>query len=150
VSGAKTPFPARASPVRVLVVDDFELWRQFVCSTLETQPELQVVGQVADGWEAVQKARELKADLILLDVSLPRLNGIDASIRIRQVAPGAKILFLTQINDPDIIRAALSNGAQGYILKTDGESELLSGIRAIARGERFVSSGIKLDDYGLA
>jgi two-component system nitrate/nitrite response regulator NarL len=132
--------------VRILVVDDFELWRQFVCSILETQSELQVVWEGADGSEAVQKVRKLKPDLILLDISLPGLNGIDAASRIREVAPGTKILFLTQNDDPDIVRAALSYGAQGYVLKADARSELLWAIEALVRGETFISSGIKRQD----
>jgi DNA-binding NarL/FixJ family response regulator len=109
---------------RVLVVDDYEPWRRHVCSILQTQPELRVVAEVTDGLEAVQKADELKPDLILLDIGLPNLNGIEAAKRIRQVAPGAKIIFLTQISDKDVVRAALSTGAEGYVLKTDAGKEL--------------------------
>ena len=138
------------SHVRVLVVDDCDLWREFSVSTLEGQPEFQVIGEAADGLEAVQKAEELKPDLILLDIGLPKLNGIEAENWLCQAAPGTKLLLLTQHSDAEIVKAALSNGAQGYVLKTDAESELLPAIKAILRGEEFVSSGLKWDNSSRA
>jgi DNA-binding NarL/FixJ family response regulator len=110
---------------------------------LEGQAELQVVGEAADGWEAVQKAQTLKPDLIVLDIGLPKLNGMEAATRIRQVAAGTKVLFLTGITDEDVMRAALSTGAQGYVLKTDAGTELLPAVAAVLGGNVFVSSGIK-------
>jgi DNA-binding NarL/FixJ family response regulator len=141
---------APRSSFRVLIVDDFEPWRQQVCSILQTQPELSVVAEVADGLEAVQKAQELKPDLILLDIGLPNLNGLEAANRIRQVAPGAKIIFLTQNSDRDMVRAALSTGAQGYVLKIDAGSELLPAVAGVLGGDDFVSSGLKGGDSGEA
>jgi DNA-binding NarL/FixJ family response regulator len=96
-------------------------------------------------WEraAVQKAQELNPDLILLDIGLPNLNGIEAQSRLCRLVPGAKVLFLSQNNDAELLRAALSNGARGYVLKVDAGRELLNAIKATLRGERFVSSGIK-------
>jgi DNA-binding NarL/FixJ family response regulator len=138
--------PNQIAPVRVLLVDDFEPWRRAVCSMLKGQTELQIVGEVGDGLEAVQKAQELKPDLILLDIGLPNLNGLEAASRIRQVAPGAKILFLTQIRDKDMVRAALSAGAQGYVLKTDAGSELLPAVAGVLGGDDFVSGGIEVDE----
>jgi two-component system NarL family response regulator len=123
-------------------VDDFQPFRQFVLSTLQERPDWQVICEVADGLEAVQKARELKPDLILLDIGLPHLSGIEAAKQICQVVPGTKILFLSQNNDADVVRAALSNGAQGYVLKADAGKELLPAIEAVLQGERFVSSGL--------
>jgi len=144
MANADTP----QSAFRVLVVDDFEPWRQQICSMLQTQPELRVVAEIADGLEAVQKAQELEPDLILLDIGLPNLNGIEAAKRIRQVAPGAKIIFVTQNSDKDVARAALSTGAQGYVLKIDAGSELFTAMAGVLVGDDFVSSGIKGDDYG--
>jgi DNA-binding NarL/FixJ family response regulator len=129
--------------IRVLVVDDFEPWRRSVCSILAGNGELQVVGEAADGWEAVQKAQVLKPDLIVLDLGLPKLNGLEAANRIRQVVHGAKIIFLTQINDMEVVRKALKIGAQGYVLKSDVGTELLSAVAAVLGGDDFVSSGIK-------
>lgn len=130
--------------ISVLVVDDFEPWRKQVCSTLHTRPELHVVAEVGDGLEAVQKARELKPDLILLDIGLPNLDGLEAANRIRQVAPNAAIIFLTQNSDRDVVRAARSNGTLGYVLKADAGSELLTAVVRVLEGDDFVSSGIKL------
>jgi len=134
--------------VRVLVVDDFEPWRRRVCSMLQTRPDLRVVAEAGDGLEAVQKAQELKPDLVLLDIGLPTLNGLEAANRIRQVAPDARIIFLTQISDKDIVQAALSTGAHGYVLKTDANRELLAALAGVLDGDDFVSSGIKRGNSG--
>jgi DNA-binding NarL/FixJ family response regulator len=105
-----------------------------------------VVGEAADGLEALQRAEELNPDLVLLDIGLPNLNGIEAESRLRQTVPSAKILFLTQENDAGLARNVLSGGAQGYVLKTDAGSELLSAIKTVVRGNNFVSSGIRWQD----
>jgi DNA-binding NarL/FixJ family response regulator len=133
---------------RVLVVDDYEPFRRFVCSMLGTRAELQIVGEAADGLEAVHKAEELQPDLIVLDMGLPTLNGLEAAHRIRQVAPDARIIFLTQNSDRDVVRAALRAGAQGYVLKADAGSELFSAVEGVIGGDDFVSSGIKGGDSG--
>jgi DNA-binding NarL/FixJ family response regulator len=127
----------------VLVVDDHEAWRKSVRAVLKEDPELQVVGEASDGLEAVRKAQVLKPDLILLDLGLPSLNGIEASSRMAQLVPTSKILFLSSNSDADLVRAAMSDGARGYVLKIDAGRELLPGIKAIFRGEKFVSSGIE-------
>jgi DNA-binding NarL/FixJ family response regulator len=101
------------SSVRVLVVDDYEPFRRFVCWTLETKPDLQIVGRASDGLEAVQKAEELQPDLIVLDIGLPILNGIEAARRIRKTSPECKILFLSQQSSGDVVQEALSVEACG-------------------------------------
>jgi two-component system nitrate/nitrite response regulator NarL len=126
--------------VRVLIVEDFVAFRRFVCSTLATKPELQVVGEASDGREAVQKAEELKPDLILLDIGLPTLNGIDAARQIRKLSPQSKIIFLSQESSADVIEAALSLGALAYVVKTRAESDLLAAVNSVLLGKRFVSS----------
>jgi DNA-binding NarL/FixJ family response regulator len=128
--------------IRALVVDDFQPFRQFVCSMLGRISGLQIICESSDGLEAVQKAEEMRPDLILLDVGLPTLNGIEASHRISRVVPGSKILFVTQNNDADVARAVLSNGARGYVLKSDANRELLPAVEAVLRGQRFVSSSV--------
>jgi DNA-binding NarL/FixJ family response regulator len=128
-----TPF------IRVLVVDDFEPFRRVVCTILDTRPEFQVIGEASDGLQAVQKAEELQPNLILLDIGMPILNGIEAAQRISRLVPAAKILFVSQENDADVVMAALSNGAKGYLRKQNASSELLSAIATVLRGDRFVS-----------
>jgi DNA-binding NarL/FixJ family response regulator len=129
--------------VRVLVVDDFKAFRQFVVSVLGKRPELQVIAEASNGTEAVQKAEELQPDLIVLDIGLPILNGIEAAKRIHRVAPNAKIIFLTQNNDADVVRTALSNGAMGYVLKLDANQHLLHAVEAVLQGDRFVSVSVQ-------
>jgi DNA-binding NarL/FixJ family response regulator len=99
------------SSIRILVADDFKDWRRQVHSLFQARPEWQVIAEAADGPEAIQKAEELKPDLIVLDIGLPKLNGIEAARQIRQLSPSSKILFLSQNNDLDVVRAALSMGA---------------------------------------
>jgi len=129
------------SPIRILVVDDFEPFRRFVRSTLQARSELQVVGEASDGLEAVQKAEELQPDLILLDIGLPSLNGFEAADRISKLVPAATIVFVSQNNDADMLAAALNNGAKGYVLKIDAR-ELLSAVESVTRGEHFYSTGV--------
>jgi CheY-like chemotaxis protein len=110
---------------------------------LQARPEWQVIAEASDGSETIQKAEELKPGLILLDIGLPKLNGIEAARRIRQLSPSSKIVFLSHNNDRDFVRAALSTGALGYIHKTDAAGELLPAVDAVLRGQQFVSSILK-------
>ncbi len=136
--------PERHAPVvRTLVVDDYEPFRQFVCSTLEWRPEFQVIAEAADGLEAVQKTEELQPDLVLLDIGLPNLNGLEAAHRISALSPRATILFISQDNDPDLIAEALSNGAKGYVCKQNANKDLLPAIETVLRGDRFVSEAAR-------
>ena len=126
--------------VRILLVDDFQPWRSFVASLLQKNPEWEIFGEVSDGLQAVQKAEEIQPDLIVLDVGLPKLNGIEAAQSICKVAPKSKILFLSENRSPDIAAAALSAGGHGYVVKSDGGNELLVAVEAVLQGKRFVSS----------
>ena len=126
----------------VLVVDDYEPFRRFIYSTLAKRPELQIIGEASDGLHAVQKAKELQPDLILLDIGLPTLNGIEVACQISRVAPPAKVLFVSQSNDADIVKTALSNGAKGYVRKENAQTDLLPAVEAVLRGDRFVSRGL--------
>lgn len=128
--------------VRVLVVDDFEPFRHFVRATLQTRLGLQVVGEASNGLEAIQKAEELQFHLILLDIFLPALNGIDTAHRISTLLPDAVILFVSQNNDANVVAGALSDGAKGYVLKPDANRELLPAVDAVLRGEHFASTGV--------
>jgi CheY-like chemotaxis protein len=129
------------------VVEDSEPFRKFICSTLGTRSELQIVGEVSDGLEAVYKAEELQPDLILLDIGLPTLNGIEAARRIRNVSPESKILFVSQESSADVVQAALATGARGYVHKTDAGSELLPAVIAVRRGEQFVGRRVSGHDF---
>jgi DNA-binding NarL/FixJ family response regulator len=128
------------SSIRILLVDDFEGWLRQVRLLLQPRPEWQVIAEASDGSEAVQKAEELKPDLILLDISLPKLDGIEAARQIRKLSPNSRIVFLSQNKDPGVVRAALGTGALGYVRKTDAGRELLPAMDAVLRGEQFISS----------
>jgi len=127
---------------RVLVVEDYEPFRSFICSTLRKRPEFQILDEVTDGLEAVQKAEELQPDLIMLDIGLPSLNGIDAARRIRKLFPQGKIVFVSQESSADVVKEALALGALGYVVKAHAGSELLPAVETVLQGRQFVSSGI--------
>lgn len=136
------------SIVRVLLVEDFEPFRRLVYSVLGKRPELQVIGEASDGMEAVRKARELQPDLILLDVGLPTLNGIEAARQIRKFAPESKIIFVSQESSADIVQEAFRVGALGYVFKTHAGSELLAAVEAVCQGRHFVSSQLSGGSFG--
>jgi DNA-binding NarL/FixJ family response regulator len=133
--------------VKVLVVDDYGAFRRFVCSTLGQRPDLQVIGEASDGLEAVQKVEELQPDLIVLDIGLPTLSGIEAARQIRELAPQSKIVFLSQESSADVVQEALSLGALGYVVKAKAGSELLAAVEIVRQGRQFVSSGLSLDNF---
>ena len=128
------------STVRILVVDDFVLFRQFVVELLGKRPELQVVGEASDGLEAIQKAVELRPDLILLDIGLPSLNGIEVARQMRSLVPESKIIFLTQESSADVVQEALSLGARGYVAKIKAQVDLFAAVEAVLSGMTFVSN----------
>ena len=120
--------------MRVLVVDDCEPWLRFIRSMLQQAWDLQVVGEASDGQEAVQKALQLQPDLILLDIGLPTLNGIEAARKIRKHNPHTKIIFVSEQRAEDVVQAALSTGS-GYVVKFNAARELLPAIKALFDGE---------------
>jgi len=128
--------------IRILLVEDYQPFRQFVCSLFQEQPELEIIGEVSDGLEAVQKAGELRPDLILLDIGLPTLNGIEAARRIRRVSPESRILFVSQERSADTAEEALRVGALGYVVKTHVASELLRAVETVCKGKQFISRGL--------
>jgi DNA-binding NarL/FixJ family response regulator len=127
---------------RILIVEDFEGFRRFISSTLNQKAGFEVIGEALDGLEALQKVQELQPDLILLDIGLPNLDGIEVARRIRNVAPGAKILFVSQESAADVVLEAFSMGAQGYVHKVCAQRDLLRAVETVLAGERFVSSGL--------
>ena len=124
---------------RILVVDDFPQWQQFVQTILEAREDLKIIGVATDGMEAIQKAEVLQPDLILLDIGLPGLNGLEASKQIRKLSPDSKILFCSQESSAEIVEEALKLGAQGYLVKSDASNELLLAVEAALQGKQFVS-----------
>jgi two-component system, NarL family, response regulator NreC len=130
------------TPIRTLVVDDYEPWLRFLRLTLLAWQELQVIGQCTDGPEAVQKVIELQPDLILLDITLPTLNGIEVARRIRETSPTSKILFVSENRSPDVAEEALRMGGDGYVVKSEAATELLPAIKAILQGKRFISAAL--------
>jgi DNA-binding NarL/FixJ family response regulator len=128
--------------IRVLLVDDFADWRSAVHAKLGQDPRLQVVGFAADGVEAVARAKELQPDLILLDIGLPKMNGIGAAREIRRISAESKIVFLSQQDDPVIVRAAIGAGGHGYVVKSDADGELFAAVQAVMLGKKFVSRSL--------
>jgi DNA-binding NarL/FixJ family response regulator len=126
----------------ILIVDDFERWRRFVFSIIQERPKYRIIGEVSNGVEAVQLAQELRPNLILLDIGLPALNGIEAAKQIIERVPNSKILFLSENRSCDLAREALATGAIGYVVKSDAASELLPAMKAVLQGRQFVSSSL--------
>lgn len=126
----------------ILVVEDADEFRRFVCFLLKSRAEFRVE-VAADGLEAVQKAQELRPDLILLDIGLPKLNGIEVARRVRTLIPATRILFVSALSDPDVVGEALNLGL-GYVHKPSVQSDLLPAIEAVLSGQRFVSRDLGL------
>jgi DNA-binding NarL/FixJ family response regulator len=127
---------------RILLVEDFEPLLRYEVSLLQENPEWQIIGEATDGLEAVQKAEALRPDVILLDIGLPKLNGIEAARQIRVIIPGSQIIFVSQESSAEVVTEALSFGARGYVLKVRAGSDLLVAIEAVLGGGQFVSSGL--------
>jgi len=125
-----------------MVVDDFAPWRRFLNTLMIVTPEWQISGEAVTGAEALEKVRELEPDLVLLDIDLPDINGIDVARQLQTIAPNAKVIFLTAESSPEIVRAALDTGALGYLLKAQVVNELLPALKSVFAGKNFISQGI--------
>jgi DNA-binding NarL/FixJ family response regulator len=122
---------------RVLLADDHRLLREAFARLIE--PECEVVGGVADGRAVLAEAPRLQPDIVVMDVAMPLLNGLDAARQLRQLMPRVKVIFLTQNEDPDIAAEAFRSGAAGFLLKNSAASELLTAIREVSRGRSYVT-----------
>jgi DNA-binding NarL/FixJ family response regulator len=134
-------------PSTILVVDDFEPFRRFIRPILERQAGLRIIGEASDGLKAVQKIEELQPDLVLLDIGLPGLNGIEVARRAGKLAPNARILFVSQESSFDVVDEALGSGALGYVHKQHGASELLDAVKTVLASRQFVSTSLKDYEY---
>lgn len=128
--------------LRVLIVEDYEPMRRFVANKLQSNQGLRIICEAADGPEAVEKAQELHPDLILMDIGLPTLNGIEAARKIQKLSPDSKILFVSENRSSDVAEEALRSGGLGYVVKSDAEKDLLPAIDAVLHGKRFVSQSL--------
>jgi DNA-binding NarL/FixJ family response regulator len=130
------------SRLSVLIVDDFDPWKRFVADLLKRASDEFVCTFASDGLEAIRKAEELRPDVIMMDVALRWLNGIEAARHIRRLVPEAKLLFVSSVSDPETVRAALRAGGRGYVLKSDAHESLLPGLGAVLLGRYFLSASL--------
>lgn len=121
------------------MVDDHTVFRKQVCAFLETQPGFEVIGEASDGLEGIRQAQELQPDVIVLDVSMPTLGGIEAAVRMRKVAPKSGIVFLSQHNSEGVAKAALATGADAFVTKVSAATDLIPAVQAVLEGKNFIS-----------
>src|SRR5512139_3229485 len=127
------------SPYRIVLADDHVLVRQGIRKLIEETPDLQVVGEASDGSELFELLRNVKADLAILDITMPNISGIEATQRVKAIYPGLKVLILTMHKGRELLEHAIDAGADGYLLKEDAPKELLNAIRTIQQGEVYIS-----------
>lgn len=146
-------FPARGlavvkpkgTAIRILVVDDHEVMRREFCALLRAQPDLDVICDVANGLEALRKAAKLQPDVVLLDISLPGLDGFTTARLMREIAPAAEILFVSQHDTFQMVREALRAGGRGYVVKLDAFEELVGAVRSVSQKKQFISARLAAD-----
>ena len=142
------PPPVKIKSPRILVVDDHEGVRKQVCAVLRRETGFEVISEATNGLEAVGHAAELQPDVIVLDITMPTLGGIEAAVRIHRVAPKAKIVFLSQHDSEKIAQAALATGALGYVTKVSVSTDLIAAVKAALEGKKFVSKFSGSDSRG--
>ncbi len=128
--------------IRVVVVDDHTVVRDGVCALLALAPDIEIVGEAGDGREALEKLRELSPDVVLMDVAMPMMGGLETTRRIRKEFPNVKVLVLTQYADKEYVFPVIEAGANGFISKTAASSEIATGIRSVYRGDSFLSPSV--------
>lgn len=130
------------SKTRIMIVDDHALMREGIIAFLKFHDDVEIVGEASNGLEAIEKVEKLKPDVILMDISMPELGGIEATVEIKKRLPDTKILILTQYSDKEYVSRLLKAGVSGYILKQAVGTDLISAIRAVAKGESYLYSSI--------
>ncbi|MBI4319156.1 MAG: response regulator transcription factor [Chloroflexi bacterium] len=128
--------------IRVLLVDDHTILRDGIRALLSLYDDIEVVGEASDGREAIERVREVRTDVILMDLAMPGLGGLEATMEIRKESPGCKVLILTQHENKEYIFPILRAGAVGYVLKRAAGTDLVTAIRAVARGESFLDPAV--------
>ncbi len=132
------------NPIRLLIADDHTVFVEGLQFLLESLPELTVVGKAYDGEEVVQKARELKPDVVLLDIGMPKQDGIEAAVQIKSSDAAIRIIMLSMNNEPDFILRSVQAGASGYLLKNASTSEIVEAIKKVMAGKQHFSSDVAL------
>ena len=127
-------------PLRILVVDDHPIVRAQICALLRAESDFSVVCDVADGNQAVAKASELQPDIVVLDITMPGMDGFEAARRIRKVAPSVEILFLSQHDSLETIRQAFRSGGRGYVVKSDAAKELVAAVRTVSEKKQYMNA----------
>lgn len=143
-------FPHTMKRIRVLLADDHAVVRQGFKMILAAEPDMEIVGEAGNGREAVELVGEARPDVVVMDVAMPELNGIEATRRLATVAPHARVLALSMHKDSVYVREILRAGARGYLLKDSVAADLVAAVRAIASGEGYISPAVSnavLDDY---
>jgi DNA-binding NarL/FixJ family response regulator len=125
--------------LKFLVVDDYEEFRKYVCALLERQPRFVVVGEAANGVEAISRTRELQPDVVLLDINMPVMGGIEAAEQILLLAPNTQIIFLSQDDPEMMIQGAMAKGARAYVVKQSAATDLAKAVDCVVTGKKFVS-----------
>jgi DNA-binding NarL/FixJ family response regulator len=136
--------------IRILLADDHAVVRQGFSALLRVQPDMEVVGEAANGREAIERAKELQPDVVVMDVAMPELNGIEATRRLQDEAPRSRVLALSMHKDSVYVREILRAGARGYLLKDAIDTDLIAAVRAVARGDGYISPAVSdavLSDY---
>ena len=135
-------------PLRILLADDHEIVRRGLRAVLEAEPDWEVMDEATNGLEAVEKAEQCKPDVVLMDISMPELNGLEAAFRIRRKMPGVEVLFLTMHQSEQIIREGIEAGGRGFLLKTDAGRELVPAVRTVSQHKSFFSPTIRAMGFG--
>jgi DNA-binding NarL/FixJ family response regulator len=129
-------------PFRIFVADDHEVVRRGLCALLQAQPDWEICGEAADGREALEKAQKLKPDVIILDIGMPSLNGLEATRQILKINPQTRILILTLHDSDQVVREVLNAGARGFLLKSDAARDLVAAVEALRRDKTYFTSKV--------